>query len=103
MSYYTKSIWKLLSAEYVNLNEAAVPLLINSIIYESGRTTFWNLVEKDFKDSSWKVRMQAGSLNLKLMIVLLWTKSYLYRINLIDSLSLRNSKQNCIFPVLRPF
>jgi len=55
------SIWRLLSAEYVHLNEIAVPLLINSIIYESGRTTFWNLVEKDFTDSNWKVRMQAGN------------------------------------------
>jgi hypothetical protein len=29
-------------------------------MYESGRTTFWNLVEKDFSDSNWKIRMQAG-------------------------------------------
>ena len=28
------SIWRLLSAEYVHLNEIAVPLLINSIIYQ---------------------------------------------------------------------
>lgn len=53
------SIWKLLSADYCHLNEIAVSLLVQALVYESGQSTFWNMVERDFNDSSWKIRMQA--------------------------------------------
>jgi hypothetical protein len=53
------SIWKLLSADYCHLNEIAVSLLIQALVYEAGQSTFWNLIERDFNDSSWKIRMQA--------------------------------------------
>jgi hypothetical protein len=43
------------------LNEIAISLLIRSLLYESGQACFWNLVDKDFKDLNWKVRMQAVS------------------------------------------
>ena len=63
------SLWRLFSADYVHLNEIGVPLLINSLTYESGKSTFWNLVDKDFKDSSWKVRMQAGNFLMLIFIL----------------------------------
>jgi hypothetical protein len=53
-------LWRLLSASYCHLNEIAVPILLHALVYESGRTTLWSLIEKDFKDSNWKIRMQAG-------------------------------------------
>ena len=58
------SLWKLFSADYCHLNDVAVPLLIHSLLYESGRNSFWSLVNRDFKDQNWKVRMQAGLLFL---------------------------------------
>ena len=53
----------MLSASYCHLNEIAVPILLHALVYESGRTTLWSLIEKDFKDSNWKIRMQAGEVH----------------------------------------
>ncbi len=57
-----------MSAAYCHLNEVGVLLLMHTIVYESGQSTFWSLVEKDFKDPNWKVRMQAG----KKMNLFIW-------------------------------
>lgn len=57
------SLWKLFGADYCHLNDIAVPLLVYSLAYEPGRNTFWNLVEHDFKDSNWKIRLQTGNKN----------------------------------------
>ncbi|CAF0899614.1 unnamed protein product [Brachionus calyciflorus] len=55
------SLWRLFSADYCHLNDIAVPLLIYSLGYEAGRNTFWTLIERDFKDTNWKTRLQAVS------------------------------------------
>jgi protein unc-79 len=54
-------LWRILSADYCHLNEIAVPILIHCLVYESGQKTFWSLVDKDFKDLNWKIRMQSVS------------------------------------------
>lgn len=54
------SLWKVLSGNYCHLNDLIVPILLHTLVYESGQSTFWSFIEKDFKDSNWKVRMQAG-------------------------------------------
>jgi hypothetical protein len=54
------SLWRLLSADYCHLNEIAVSLLVHALVYESGQSTLWSLIERDFGDASWKIRMQAG-------------------------------------------
>lgn len=63
-----KSLWKLFSADYCHLNEVGVSLLVHALVYESGRNAFWSLVTRDFNDTNWKVRMQAGTLYLVLDI-----------------------------------
>ena len=58
--HYFFSLWKLLSADYCHLNEVGVNLLVHALLYESGRNAFWSLVNRDFNDPNWKVRMQAS-------------------------------------------
>lgn len=84
-------MWKLLSADYCHLNDLAVPLLIYSLLYESGRNAFWSLVDRDFKDPSWKVRMQAG-----------WSPFYFYCYLSKDEIIYRfTSKRAIIFVLIK--
>ena len=51
------SLWKLLGSAYCHLNELAVPLLIHTLVHESGQATFWTLLEKGICNHCCKYRL----------------------------------------------
>ena len=53
------NLWTLLQAEFSQISQLAVPLLLHSITLPSGRDMFWKLVENDFKDANWRARFTA--------------------------------------------
>lgn len=54
-----KNLWTLLQAEFSQISDLAVPLLLHSITLPLGREIFWHLVEQDFRDKNWKSRFAA--------------------------------------------
>lgn len=54
------SIWKILALGHGHLNECCVPLLLHSLNYEPGKTALWNILERDFSSTHWKIRSSAG-------------------------------------------
>jgi hypothetical protein len=53
------NLWTLLQAEFSQISQLAVPLLLHSITLPSGRDMFWKLVENDFHDKNWRARFTA--------------------------------------------
>jgi len=58
--FFHFSIWKILALGHGHLNECCVPLLLHALNYESGKTALWNILERDFSNTHWKVRSSAG-------------------------------------------
>jgi len=54
-------IWKILALGHGHLNESCVPLLLHALSYEPGKTALWNILERDFSSTHWKVRSSAGT------------------------------------------
>jgi hypothetical protein len=54
-------IWKILALGHGHLNESCVPLLLHALNYEPGKTALWNILERDFSSTHWKVRSSAGT------------------------------------------
>ncbi|UJR25060.1 hypothetical protein I4U23_006420 [Adineta vaga] len=54
-------IWKILALGHGHLNECCVPLLLHALNYEPGKTALWNILERDFSNTHWKVRSSAGT------------------------------------------
>ncbi|CAF2900291.1 unnamed protein product [Rotaria sp. Silwood2] len=54
-------IWKILALGHGHLNECCVPLLLHALNYEPGKTGLWNILERDFSSTHWKVRSSAGT------------------------------------------
>ena len=61
------SIWKILALGHGHLNESCVPLLLHALNYESGKTALWNILERDFSTTHWKIRSSAGKSLLSLL------------------------------------
>jgi len=58
--FFQFSIWKILALGHGHLNECCVPLLLHALNYEPGKTALWNILERDFSSTHWKVRSSAG-------------------------------------------
>ena len=54
------SIWKILALGHGHLNECCIPLLLHALNYEPGKNALWNILERDFSSTHWKVRSSAG-------------------------------------------
>ncbi|CAF3245537.1 unnamed protein product [Rotaria socialis] len=54
-------IWKILALGHGHLNECCVPLLLHALNYEPGKTALWDILERDFSSTHWKVRSSAGT------------------------------------------
>lgn len=52
------NLWTLLQAEFSQISQICVPLLLHCITLPSGYI-FWKLVEEDFHDSNWRARFTA--------------------------------------------
>lgn len=52
-----------MDAEYSQLCEQAVPLLVHCITLPVGADTFWRQIEEDFKSTDWRRRFTAGIYN----------------------------------------
>ncbi|CAF1400645.1 unnamed protein product, partial [Rotaria sordida] len=53
------SIWKILAFGHGHLNECCVLLLLHALSYESEKTALWNILERNFSSTHWKVRLSA--------------------------------------------
>lgn len=53
------NLWTLLQAEFSQISQICVPLLLHCITLPSGRDMFWKLVEEDFHDENWRARFTA--------------------------------------------
>ena len=53
------NLWTLLQAEFSQISQLAVPLLLHSITLPSGRDMFWKLVENDFHAKNFRTRFTA--------------------------------------------
>lgn len=54
-----RNLWTLLQAEFSQISQLAVPLLLHCITLPSGRDMFLKLVELDFNDKNWRARFTA--------------------------------------------
>ena len=55
------SIWKILALGHGHLNECCIPLVLHALSHEPGKTALWNILERDFSNTHWKVRSSAGT------------------------------------------
>nr|AYV89233.1 unc-79-like protein [Tetranychus evansi] len=53
------NLWSLLQAEFSQISQLSVPLLLHCITLPAGRDTFLRLVEEDFHDRDWRKRFTA--------------------------------------------
>ncbi|CAG7837387.1 unnamed protein product [Allacma fusca] len=54
-----KNIWELMDAEYSQICEQAVPILLHCITLPIGSDVFWRQIEEDFHSPDWRVRFTA--------------------------------------------
>ncbi|KAI1290734.1 Protein unc-79 -like protein [Halotydeus destructor] len=54
-----RNLWALLQAEFSQISQLCVPLLLHCITLPTGRDMFWRLVEENFHDHNWKARFTA--------------------------------------------
>ncbi|XP_037086283.1 protein unc-79 homolog [Pollicipes pollicipes] len=54
-----KQLWDLLQAEYSQVPEIAVPVLLHAITLPCGADVFWQIVGNEFHSDDWKVRFTA--------------------------------------------
>lgn len=53
-------MWSLLEAEWSQVAEVCVALLLHFITLPCGADIFWKLCENHFNHQDWKIRFQAG-------------------------------------------
>jgi hypothetical protein len=68
MSILLYSLWELMDAEYSQLCEHAVPILVHCITLPVGADTFWKQIEEDFQSPDWRRRFTAGLLKISFKI-----------------------------------
>ncbi|OXA59651.1 Protein unc-79 [Folsomia candida] len=54
-----KNLWELMDAEFSQLCEHAVPILVHCITLPVGADTFWKQIEEDFQSTDWRHRFTA--------------------------------------------
>lgn len=54
------SLWELLQAEFSQISQLCVPLLLHCITLPCGSDMFWHVVERDFHNENWRARYIAG-------------------------------------------
>ncbi|RWS30132.1 protein unc-79-like protein [Leptotrombidium deliense] len=53
------NLWSLSQAEFSQISQLCVPVLLHCITLPAGRDVFWKIVELDFHDSDWRARFRA--------------------------------------------
>ncbi|RWS14223.1 protein unc-79-like protein [Dinothrombium tinctorium] len=53
------NLWSLAQAEFSQISQLCVPVLLHCITLPAGRDVFWRIVDEDFHDSDWRARFRA--------------------------------------------
>lgn len=60
LSLFSCSLWELMDAEYSQICEQAVPILLHCVTLPVGADMFWKQIQEEFESPDWRRRFTAG-------------------------------------------
>lgn len=65
ISALVPSLWSMLKSEFCQLASLAVPQLLHALSLSNGADIFWKLVDNSYNNKDWKIRFEAGQMQLQ--------------------------------------
>lgn len=62
-SYCISRFWQIIQAQYSQIPQLCVPLILHCLTLPSGADIFWKIVNDDFTSDDWSVRFAAGTVS----------------------------------------